>query len=354
MRCNLAETNKIKYISTSIDREKVFNNLDTKLDRILSQDPNAALIYPIILPDRSQDVIELSSQIYNWIIKPIETEIETELPREKSQIKTLAFVLDGRLRNIPASVLFDRQRDRYLIQRYAVAIIPSLQLLNNLDSPPTLNTLLGGLSEERTIEGKSYASLTYVPEELEQIEALVPSLKLIDNTFTKANLKNTLQSNSFPIIHLATHGQFSSDPDETFIILSDERLKANDFNILLQQNKSQTNSPVELLILSACETATGDRRAVLGLAGVSVRLGVPTTIATLWQINDESTTKLTIEFYRQLKENLGINKAEALRQAQLNLWQNTEAEWDLPFYWAAYILVGRWLYSSRYRNPKKE
>ncbi len=100
--------------------------------------------------------------------------------------------------------------------------------------------------------------------------------------------------------------------------------------------------PIELLVLSACQTASGDKRATLGLAGLALRSGASSTLASLWSVNDESTANLMSEFYRQLTEpNQFISKAEALRQAQLSMLKNPL--YDHPYFWASFVLVGNWL-----------
>ncbi len=145
------------------------------------------------------------------------------------------------------------------------------------------------------------------------------------------------------MVHIATHGQFSSEPDQTYILAWKKLLKLKDLENLIRRSVPNQSSPIELLILSACETAKGDKRATLGLAGMAVRAGARSTLATLWPVRDESTAKLMQEFYRQLKNNPQITKAEALQQAQLALWKNETLEWYLPYFWASYVLVGNWL-----------
>jgi len=144
---------------------------------------------------------------------------------------------------------------------------------------------------------------------------------------------------SYPIVHLATHGQFSSNAADTFIVTWDEKVNVKEFDRLLRSRAGDNQQPIELLVLSACETASGDNRAALGLAGVAIRSGARSTVATLWQVNDESTAIFMTEFYRQLAASKS-SKAEALRNAQLTLLQNPE--YKNPYYWAAFILVGNW------------
>lgn len=346
--------------------------LDSKpiqIDRAIdTDDPKAAVIYPIILPNRLevivklpgfplqnykvdiaqsqlekllqelrknltkayalQDVHLLSKQIYDWLIKPA-------LPSlAKSKIKTLVFVLDGDLRNIPMAALYDGQH--YLIEKYAIALSPGLQLL-----PPEpikrvkLKALSAGVSETR----QGFSALPNVAVELAQIKSEVSSTVLLNQNFTTKALQTEFEEKEFSILHLATHGQFSSLATKTYILAWDKPIFVKDLDILIRSVDSQ-RSPIELLVLSACETAAGDNRAVLGLAGVALKAGARSTIASLWSLSDESSAILMSEFYRELTQNK-LNKAQALRQAQLTMIQNPD--YQHPMNWSAFILLGNWL-----------
>jgi len=350
--------------------------IDQVVDR---EDPSAAVIYPIILPDRletilklpnqatlrhyvtkkpqneventlellqqylkepdrTNDVQKLTQQIYSWLIQPLEAELG------KTQVKKLVFVLDGALRNIPMAVLYDEKQQKYLIEKYALALTPGLQLLAPQPlQQERLNALTAGLSQSRKVEGKEFPQLDNVLLELNQIESQVRrSKELLNQKFTKTNLQSQIKSNSFNVVHMATHGQFSSNLEETFILAWDRLLKIDDLDNLLRTNDSQGANDIELLVLSACQTATGDNRATLGLAGIAVRAGARSTLATLWSVDDRSTAALMSEFYKQLA-NTNLTKAEALQQAQLALWNNKNQDWKRPYFWAAYVLVGNWL-----------
>ena len=141
----------------------------------------------------------------------------------------------------------------------------------------------------------------------------------------------------FSIVHFATHGQFSSNAEDTFILTWSDRIQVKDFDKLLSNREN--NVPIELLVLSACKTAQGDERAILGLAGMAVRSGARSTIASLWSVSDRSTAQLMTEFYRYLNQP-HINKAQALRKAQLSLLQNKQ--YQHPYYWSPFVLVGNW------------
>ncbi len=115
-------------------------------------------------------------------------------------------------------------------------------------------------------------------------------------------------------------------------------MKVKDFDKILRLGNSSKSRAIELLVLSACQTALGDKRATLGLAGIAVRAGARSTLATLWSVDDESTAVLMSKFYDEL-ENPTLTKADALRRAQISLLESDE----IPYLWAPYVLVGNWL-----------
>ncbi|WP_199297762.1 CHAT domain-containing protein [Trichocoleus sp. FACHB-40] len=365
------------------------NLLDAKpvqIDKVAEQeDPTAVVFYPIILKDRLEVILKLpnqlkliryqapvkqidlehtlnelrgkltnkysgrdeyeplSSQVYDWLIRPAEKYFNPDI------IKTLVFVLDGSLRNIPMSALWDGKQ--FLIEKYAVTITPGLQLLGpkRLERK-RLKALVAGLTKggTLTIEGRifNFSLLPNVGTEVDKIKKILPdSIELLDERFKTENLRSQLNSSSYPIVHLATHGNFSSNPQETFILTtSNNHININELQNLLQAGKQSRPDAIELLVFSACETATGDRRAALGLAGVAVRAGAGSTMATLWSVNDKSTALLIEQFYQNLKQELAqkqVTKAEVLKQAQLYLLQNIN--YTHPYYWSPFVLIGNWL-----------
>ena len=342
-------------------------------------DPTAAVVYPIILEneleillslpnqppisyssDVSQTELEdtvatierslLSSaipvksllpqyqQVYNWLIRPLETELAN------NQVQTIAFVLDGGLRNIPMSVLHDGEN--YLVEKYALALTPGLRLLD--PKPLTalqLDAVTGGLSELRpNFEPHSnFGNLPKVPEELATIRQVgLAKNSLLNSKFTKAAIKQKITASDSPIVHLATHAKFSSKAEDTFILSWDGQINIRDLDDLLRDDTFNRKNDIELLVLSACETASGDPRATLGLAGVAVQAGARSTLATLWSVVDESTAQMMGEFYRQLQTSATTkaNKAEVLRQAQIALMNSKE--FNHPHFWSPFVLVGNW------------
>ena len=221
----------------------------------------------------------------------------------------------------------------YLIEKYDIALTPGLQLLESPNAPRKVNALTAGLTAAR----QGFSPLPRVKQELEQISNLISSQVLIDESFTRADFQTEIEQELFSIVHLATHGQFSSQAEETFLLTWSERINVKDLGNVLQQKRERNF--VELLVLSACETAAGDSRAALGMAGVAVRSGARSTIATLWAVQDDSTAQLMSEFYRGLVQS-NLSKAEALRQAQLSLLNNPK--YHHPYYWSPFVLIGNW------------
>ncbi|GBO54375.1 hypothetical protein APA_2323 [Pseudanabaena sp. lw0831] len=277
---------------------------------------------------RTQDYLSKSQTVYDWLVRPAIADLR------KGNIKTLVFVLDGSLRNIPMSSLHDGEN--FLIQTYSVALTPGLQLL---DPKPLVRekiaVLAGGLSEER----HGFTALPNVLQEIKNIQAQVRSSReLLNQDFTENNLRKTLLNSPFPVIHLATHGQFSSRVSDTFLITWDGRLNLESLTQLIQSRGQ--DKVLELLILSACQTAVGDNRATLGLAGMSVRAGARSTIASLWSVDDAATALFMTEFYQALASGK-TEKAEALRQSQIALLVQTK--YQHPYYWSPFVLLGNWL-----------
>nr|WP_322708999.1 CHAT domain-containing protein [Nostoc sp. ChiSLP03a]MDZ8210134.1 CHAT domain-containing protein [Nostoc sp. ChiSLP03a] len=341
------------------------------LDRVVDKDNSkAAIIYPIILRDELQVIVKIpkqplesystkisqreveqlliklrrnlvdptatkivqtqSQQVYGWLLKPIESQLQ------QSGVDTLVFVLDGPLRNLPMAALYDGKQ--YLVEKYAIALSVGLQLL---DPKPLIKQQLRALTAGLTQPPPGYpkfAPLLAIKSEFDGIaKAGVSTTSLLDGDFKKKKLESEIDAASFNIVHLATHGQFSSRLEDTFILDFDGQINVKDFDTLFH---SQSKTVVELLVLSACQTATGDSRAALGLAGAAVRAGARSTIASLWQIDDESTAMFVSAFYRELKSGK-ITKAEAVHRAQLQLLKHPN--YRAPSFWSAYVLIGNWL-----------
>jgi CHAT domain-containing protein len=273
---------------------------------------------------------KVSQKLYDWIIRPVEPILV------EKQIKNLVFVLDSALRNLPMAALHDGKQ--YAIEKYRMALTPGLQLLGAkpLDRNQ-LSVWLGGLTESR----QGFSGLEGVKIEAAQIALKIPTKTELDINFTKSNIQKGLTKQDTSIVHLATHGQFSSNPDSTFILAWDERLTVPDFYNFLRDRTNNRSHPLELLVLSACKTAEGDANATLGLAGIALRSGARSTIGSLWAVNDLSTSKLMSNFYDILLKKADISRAEALQQAQISILK--DSQYQHPYYWAAFVLIGSWL-----------
>lgn len=328
-------------------------------------DANAAVIYSIILNDRTEMIlrspdgslknypipiskeemeaeieqlryflelrtteqyIPQAQKIYNRLIRPMEADLAVMQP------KTLVFINDGVLRQIPMSALHDGQT--FLIEKYPIAITPSLSLTTN---QPLDHNQLRALSLGLTVAKPPFAPLTNVEAELNVVEEILGGTELINQEFTFSNLQAKLRRKNFPVVHMATHGKFGVDSQSTFILGYDQQISIEELDNLLRSRGRR--EAVKLLTLSACQTATGNNRSALGIAGVAVRAGVESAVATLWYINDEATVPLIAEFYSQLRQP-DITRAEALRQAQLKMISNVN--YNHPAVWSPFILIGNW------------
>ncbi|BCL39517.1 hypothetical protein NSMS1_59640 [Nostoc sp. MS1] len=286
----------------------------------------------------------LSENLYDLIIKPLEKYLIAQ------KIKTLVFVQDGFLRNVPMTALYDKQEKKYLIEKYAVATTSSLQLTNqkkgNLQTSD--RALVLAVSKEAQIDNQFWRALNQVPNEINEIQKIfVNSKKLENEEFNKKYLEAEIKKQDYPIIHISTHAQFGIIPEDTFLVAgNNEKLTINDLEKLLREASNISNS-VDLLALTACETATGDERATLGLAGVALQAGAKSALASLWTVYDESTADLIAEFYHQLR-NSGMSKAQALQAAQIKLINARKIpeindRYTHPYYWSGFMLIGNWL-----------
>ncbi|MEL6554760.1 MAG: CHAT domain-containing protein [Cyanobacteria bacterium J06621_11] len=337
-----------------------------------SVDSTAAVIYPILLDDRLDVIVSIAGtpmrhystplntdqleetvnqllkslttplgasrtettaqlqQLYNWMLRPVVNDLA------QHEIETLVFVADGPLRTLPLSALHDGEK--YLIENYNVTLSPGLNLL---DPRPLerqgINMLAAGLSESRS----GFPALPFIEDELAKITTHLPNNQLLFNQrLTKENLINHLKTSPADVVHLATHGEFGSSSEETFILTWEGKFTLKEIGSVLQARHRSRVDPVELLVFSACKTATGDSRAVLGIAGMAIRSDVRSALAGLWHLNDQATATFMAHFYESLAQP-EVTKADAIRQAQLALLNDPQL--SSPYYWSPFVLVGNWL-----------
>jgi CHAT domain-containing protein/predicted negative regulator of RcsB-dependent stress response len=266
--------------------------------------------------------------LYDWLVRPYEKDLAA------FKIDTLVFVPDGPLRTIPMAALHNGKT--FLIEEYATAITPGLNLT---DPRPMRKDQIKVLTFGLTESVQDFPALPYVSAELQGINQVFSGRSLLNQDFVASRLEQELKRGPFSILHIASHGHFGNDVEDTFVLAFDTRLTMDRLGEYVGLFRFR-EEPLDLLTLSACETAAGDDRAALGLAGIAIRAGARSALATLWQVNDPASYKLVVEFYRQIR-NPGTSRASALQAAQLELLK--DPRYSHPCYWAPFLLINNWL-----------
>lgn len=297
---------------------------------------------------QSLDYLPPARILYDWLFKPLDSYLAAE------NIDTLFLCTGSKLRSLPFAALYDGEK--FMVEKYNLALIPAFSLTD---------TSYQGTSPQQVLAmGTSkFVDLPPLPGVEIELNTIVPKLwqgrKIIDQDFTVANLTDTHQREGFDIIHIASHSEFiAGSPEDSYIQFSDRRLSLAQINEL-----DLELPPVDLLVLSACQTALGDKDAEFGFAGLAMQAGVKSALASLWLIDDVGTVLLMGDFYQQLKST--PIKSAALRQAQANLLHQkifvkdsqikgldidvnladiTSAgqaqDFSHPYYWAGFTLIG--------------
>ena len=327
----------------------------------------AAVIYPIMLQDRLEILVSLPSgmvrqtvpvgaealteeihafrnflekrstreylahakKLHGWLIQPIEP------LWANAGIDTLVMVPDGALRTIPLAALHDGKQ--FLIQKYAVATTPGVTLT---DPRPLDRNGIKILSVGITEAVQDFPPLPHVSRELETIHRLYGGTSLLNKQFMMSRVEEELKTHPYSVMHIASHGQFQSDSNETFLLAYDGKMTMDKLEGYVGMLRFR-EEPLALITLSACETAAGDDRAALGLAGVAIKAGARSALASLWFLDDQASSALVTEFYRQLHDDSVVSTAVALQRAQIKFLENPE--YSHPAYWAAFLLLNNWL-----------
>jgi CHAT domain-containing protein len=292
---------------------------------------------------------QFGQQMQQWLFAPIAPEIQA------AKINGLMYVLDQGLRSLPIAAMQGPQGT--LLQDYTISVIPSLGMLDRQQTVLRNQTTLAmGASKFAQL-----ADLPAVPQELAMIQQQgFPGQVLLNERFTLANLLAQKHQIAPGILHLATHADFSAgEPHNSFIQFGDQPLTLDHIDQL-----GLRNSPIELLILSACNTATGDPAAELGFTGMASLFGVRTAIGSLWSVSDLGTLAFMSEFYGRLAQT--TSRADALRQTQLAMQQgkvrlvggklrttnaatialpqalqhSPDTTFTHPYYWSGFTMVG--------------
>jgi CHAT domain-containing protein len=344
------------------------------------------------LRNASDDVKVHAGKLYDWLIAPIEPELRG------NQVQTLVIVPDRTLRLVPMAALYDGKQ--YLIERYALASSAGLTLFNPSplakgspktllaamsepgpvvsDLPPLVmegvirNDERGYIAEEaarsralpvgqademqmRKVRSiymdrlardpqfrsnvKKQLSLPGVAKEVDVMSKRLPHTLLMNSAFTVDGFVQQVTREPYSVVHIASHGIFGGTADTSFIMAYDGIISIDDLDRLLRSDRLK-RQPMELLTLSACQTAEGDDRAPLGLSGAALKANVRSALGSLWPVDDEAAAQFMPEFYQALLQP-NTSKAQALRQAQLSLMK--DKQYEHPYFWAPFILVGNWL-----------
>ncbi|MDY6781638.1 MAG: CHAT domain-containing protein [Cyanobacteriota bacterium] len=329
------------------DREPVVRIVE-EAGRDRLQEAIAQLQRTVTRPSRRTAYLTPAQQLYTWLVAPVESVLEAE------NIDTLLLCAGEGLRSFPFAALHDGEQ--FIIEKYSVALIPAFRLIT---------TTYGDLRNAQVLAmgASQFPKLSALPAVPVELNTITPTLwqgeAFIEGDFTVENLESQRQRYPFEIVHLATHAEFKSgSPTNSFIQFADSQL-----NLLEMSQLSWRDPPVELLVLSACKTALGDRDAELGFAGLALQSGVESVLASLWYVSDTGTLALMSEFYQQLKE--APTKIEALERAQLAMMRGevrVEAgklhysggtiplpkaialerppQLSSPFFWASFTLIG--------------
>jgi CHAT domain-containing protein len=304
-----------------------------------------------------QHYLPPSQQLYNWLIKPLSSQLAAE------KIQNLIFIVDEGLRSLPFAALHDGQS--FLVERYSLSLMPTYSLVSRNQSELTIkNSVLAmGASQFEFL-----TPLPAVPWELEMVTQAFPNLpqdkQFFNQAFTRQALRNQLLSQPYGVVHLATHTLVEpGDISNSYIQFTDGRLRLSDLD-----KDATLWQRVNLLVLSACNTALDDRQAEMGFAGIAIKSGVRSTLASLWRVDDVGTLVLMQQFYQALQQEPPLI-AEALQQAQIAMLKgkarfsrqllrsssaptpdqlslrlkSSELEGlrDHPYYWAAFTLIGQ-------------
>ena len=370
-QADLLEARRTMEALKSAELEDYFKDdcvaaLKSKTSGIDALAPHTAAIYPIVLPDRlailvtfpdglreysspvgaqrldaetramrqtlekrmTREYLKHARQLYDWVVRPALADLE------RAGVKTLVFIPDGALRTIPLAALSDGKQ--FLIERFAVATSPGLTLTDPRPLAAVApRVLIAGLTE--AVQG--FAALPGVKTEATNIASLLPGTELLDQAFQSARFRSAVSTNPYTIVHVASHGEFGSNAQSTFLLTHDGKINLNELEGILG-GTNYRDQPVQLLVLSACETAAGDDRSAMGLAGIAVKAGARSALATLWSVSDVASTQLVSDFYRELGQGKE-SKAGALRQAQLALM--ADRRFRHPYYWGPFLMIGNWL-----------
>jgi CHAT domain-containing protein len=186
---------------------------------------------------------------------------------------------------------------------------------------------------------KEALALPSVKQEIADVTSIVPGVTLLNGDFTRDRFTKEAESGKYRVIHIASHGVFGGNASSSYILAYDELLTMNDLEKMLRGSDVEAN-PIDLLTLSACETAEGNDRAPLGISGVAIKAKARSVVGTLWPVSDEAARQFMPKFYEGFIHK-GFSKAVALQAAQREMLKHKD--FSHPFFWAPFVVIGSWL-----------
>jgi len=297
----------------------------------------------------NRSYLKSAQQLYQWLIAPIEPQLQ------EASINTLLFSMENGMRTLPIAAMHDGKQ--FLVEKYSLGMIPSFGLLDaKYKTLEKAKVLAMGANTFET-----QAPLPAVSTELSVVNQIWQGKVFLNQDFNRFNLVEPRRGNRYQIVHLATHAEFNSgSTDNSYIQLWNDKLRLSEMSKL-----GWKEAEVDLLTLSACRTAIGNKEAEMGFAGLAVASGVQSALASIWSVSDEGTLALMTEFYHQLRS--AKVKSEALRQAQLAMIQGklkiesgqlrgsgmrgnvalpqelsslTNTNLSHPYYWSGFTMIG--------------
>ncbi len=291
-------------------------------EKISSREINQKIAqWRLDLEDISKEKYLINSTFfYEIIFKPFE-EIMAQI-----NPSVIVFINDGLLRNVPMAALFDSNNQQFLIEKYPISVALGQNFFPSVSQPLPNISLAFGLSEALPPVN---IPLPNVETELKSVKKIINADTALNQEFTRPNLVAKIKENNLSVLHLATHGEFTGLIENSFIQAYDRILTTPELEEILISADG-----IDLLTLSACETAAGDNRAVMGLAGVAIRTGIPSVLSTLWSVSDLTTAKMIADFYQHWQSEQ--NKARALQKVQMEQIRQQSH----PRIWSPFVLIG--------------
>jgi CHAT domain-containing protein/tetratricopeptide (TPR) repeat protein len=352
-------------VETKVSAEALFKQIQLFRDQLSQANPNGT-------PKTDLATVQKTSQqLYQWLIQPLEAELNN------ANVKHLVIAPDSTTRYIPFAALHNGKH--YLIERYTVSTITAASKTDTQEKMPLPTGTQPLLLAMGASTFPSLPTLNNVPAELDAItrtnapkdvQGIYPGREFLNTAFTYEALQASLKTGTYRILHLATHGAFKAGrPEDSYLVPG---RGSNLTTALIDRLGNSGLSSIHLVVLSACETAVGDRASdgmeIPGISYFFLKNEVKSVLASLWSVNDASTALIMQQFYQQVYKNLpnGMTKATALRQVQrdfidgkltgkdaprradINVTlapgvadrQARSANFTHPYYWAPFILIG--------------